>query len=100
MLESKNGLATALGQIQRAELLLQAGRGSEAWLSVAPLRQAIDRHGKALRSYARMAMAVGQIDAAVAALGLTALAVEASLAGWWVAPVIIAGFLALAVLRA
>ena len=68
MLESKNGLATALGQIQRAELLLQAGRGSEAWLSVAPLRQAIDRHGKALRSYARMAMAVGQIDAAVAAL--------------------------------
>jgi hypothetical protein len=38
--------------------------------------------------------------AAVAALGLTALAVEASLAGWWVAPLVVAGFLGLAVLRA
>jgi len=38
--------------------------------------------------------------AAVAALGLTALAVEASLAGWWVAPLVVAGFLGVAVLRA
>ena len=38
--------------------------------------------------------------AAVAALGVTALAVEASLAGWWVAPIVVAGFLTLVVLRA
>jgi hypothetical protein len=37
--------------------------------------------------------------AAVAALGLTALAVEASIAAWWVAPVVLSGFLALVVLR-
>ena len=37
--------------------------------------------------------------AAVAALGLTALAVEASIPAWWVAPVVLAGFLALVVLR-
>jgi hypothetical protein len=37
--------------------------------------------------------------AAVAALGATALAVEASIPAWWVAPVVLTGFLALVVLR-
>jgi hypothetical protein len=37
--------------------------------------------------------------AAVAALGATALAVEASVPAWWVAPVVLSGFLALVVLR-
>jgi hypothetical protein len=37
--------------------------------------------------------------AAVAALGLTALAVEASISAWWVAPVVLSGFLGLVVLR-
>ena len=37
--------------------------------------------------------------AAVAALGLTVLAVEASLSGWWVAPLVLSGFLGLVVLR-
>jgi hypothetical protein len=38
--------------------------------------------------------------AAVAALGLTALAAQASTAAWFVAPLVVAGFLALVVLRA
>jgi hypothetical protein len=37
--------------------------------------------------------------AAIAALGLTALAVEVSIAAWWVAPVVLTGFLGLVVLR-
>ena len=37
--------------------------------------------------------------AAVAALGATALAVEASIPAWWVAPVVLTAFLALVVLR-
>ncbi len=37
--------------------------------------------------------------AAVCALGLTALAVAASIPAWWVGPAVVAGFLALVVLR-
>jgi hypothetical protein len=37
--------------------------------------------------------------AAVAALGLSALAVHASIPAWWVAPAVVGGFLALVVLR-
>jgi hypothetical protein len=37
--------------------------------------------------------------AAIAALGVTALAVEASIPAWWVAPAVVTGFLALVVLR-
>jgi hypothetical protein len=37
--------------------------------------------------------------AALAALGLTALAVAISIPAWWVAPVVLAAFLALVVLR-
>ena len=37
--------------------------------------------------------------AAVAALGVTALAVEGSIPAWWVAPVVLTAFLALVVLR-
>jgi hypothetical protein len=37
--------------------------------------------------------------AAVAALGLTALAVDASIPAWWVAPTVLSGFLAVVVLR-
>ncbi len=37
--------------------------------------------------------------AAVVALGLSALAVEASIPAWWVAPAVVAGFLALVVVR-
>ena len=37
--------------------------------------------------------------AAVAALGLTALVVAIGVPAWWVAPVVVSGFLALVVLR-
>jgi hypothetical protein len=37
--------------------------------------------------------------AAVVALGLSALAVEASIPAWWVAPAVVSGFLGLVVLR-
>jgi hypothetical protein len=37
--------------------------------------------------------------AAVAALGLTALAVSISISAWWVAPLVLTGSLALVVLR-
>ncbi len=61
-------LATVIGHVQRAESLLQAGRASEAWQTIESSRQAINQHSACLRTYARTAMAVGQIDPAVAAL--------------------------------
>lgn len=60
--------ASLLPQLQRAQLLLQQGRGGEAWLVLAPLRQAMEGHGQALRLYALAAQGLGRIDEAASAL--------------------------------
>ncbi len=54
--------------LQRAQSLAQAGRMSEAWAAIQPLRSAIDRHGGALRLYAFIAHNNGQSAAAIDAL--------------------------------
>lgn len=61
-------LAPLQVQLQRAQALHQTGRIGEAWMALAPLRQAIDRHGQALRLYAVVAQAAGQANAAIDAL--------------------------------
>ena len=60
--------ASLVPQLQRAQLLLQQGRGGEAWSILAPLRQAMDGHGQALRLYALAAQGVGRVDEAASAL--------------------------------
>ena len=55
-------------QLLRAQSLQQSGRLVDAWAVIAPLRQAIDNHGQALRLYALIAQASGNIDEAAAAL--------------------------------
>lgn len=60
--------ASLLPQLQRAQLLLQQGRGGEAWLILAPLRQAMNGQGHALRLYALAAQGVGRFDEAASAL--------------------------------
>ena len=57
-----------LPQLQRALALHQAGKNAEAWMIAAPLRQAIENHGQALRAYALMAGAVDRADEAIDAL--------------------------------
>ena len=61
-------LATILPQLQRAQGLAQIGRIGEAWALLAPLRQAIDSHGQALRLYALVAQSAGHLDMAIDAL--------------------------------
>ena len=61
-------LSSVMPQLQRAQVLLQAGQAGQAWLLLAPVRVAIDRHGEALRLYALVAQAVGRIDDAIGAL--------------------------------
>jgi tetratricopeptide (TPR) repeat protein len=60
--------AHLLGQLQRVQSLHQAGRVSEAWTAIKPLRAAIGDHGQALRLYALVAQAAGQVDPAAEAL--------------------------------
>lgn len=60
--------ASLLPQLQRAQLLLQQGRGGEAWVVLAPLRPAMDGNGQALRMLALAAQGAGRIDDAVEAL--------------------------------
>lgn len=60
--------AQLLGQLQRVQMLQQAGRIGEAWTAADPLRAAIDNHGQGLRLYALVAQAAGQVDAAAEAL--------------------------------
>ena len=60
--------ASLLPQLQRAQLLLQQGRGGAAWLILAPLRQAMNGQGQALRLYALAAQGAGRIDEAASAL--------------------------------
>jgi tetratricopeptide (TPR) repeat protein len=60
--------ADIMPQLQRAQAMLQAGQAAQAWLLLAPMRQAIDRHGQALRLYALVAQAAGRIDDADSAL--------------------------------
>lgn len=55
-------------QLQRAQGLLQARRGAEAWIAIAPLRHAIDGNGQALRLYAMIAQSIGRIDESADAL--------------------------------
>lgn len=55
-------------QLQRAQLLLQQGRGGEAWTILAPLRLAMDGHSQALRLYALAAQGMGRVDEAGSAL--------------------------------
>lgn len=54
--------------LQRAQAAFQVGRKGDAWALIAPLRKAIDHHGQALRLYALIAQAAGEIDAAADAL--------------------------------
>lgn len=61
-------LAVVLPQLQRAQSLFQAGRTTDAWYLLAPLRTAIEDHGQALRLYALVAHASGRIDQAIDAL--------------------------------
>jgi tetratricopeptide (TPR) repeat protein len=60
--------ASLVPQLQRAQLLLQQGRGGDAWSILAPLRQAMDGHGQALRLYTLAAQGVGRVDEAASAL--------------------------------
>ncbi|MEO8141486.1 MAG: putative 2OG-Fe(II) oxygenase [Sphingomicrobium sp.] len=60
--------AHLLGQLQRIQLLHQAGRAAEAWTDIAPLRAGIADHGQALRLYALVAQGVGRVDPAAEAL--------------------------------
>lgn len=60
--------AQLLAQLQRAQILHQAGRFNEAWNVVSPLRAALADHGQGLRLFALVAQAAGQIDPAVDAL--------------------------------
>jgi tetratricopeptide (TPR) repeat protein len=55
-------------QLQRAQALLQAGQGAQAWLLLAPLRPAINANGQALRLFALVAQSAGRTDDAIAAL--------------------------------
>ena len=55
-------------QLQRAQTLLQAGQGAQAWLLLAPLRPAINANGQALRLFALVAQSAGRTDDAIAAL--------------------------------
>ena len=60
--------AQLLGQLQRIQMLHQSGRSADAWSAIAPLRVAIGDHGQALRLYALIAQAAGQVDPAAEAL--------------------------------
>lgn len=60
--------ANLLAQLQRVQMLQQAGRIGEAWTAITPMRAAIDGHGQALRLYALVAQAAGQVDPAADAL--------------------------------
>lgn len=60
--------SSVLPQLQRAQSLLQAGQGAQAWPLLAPLRDAIDANGQALRLYVLVANAVGRLDDAIDAL--------------------------------
>lgn len=60
--------AQLLAQLQRAQMLHQAGRTDEAWRAVAPLRAGLANHGQGLRLFALVAQAAGQIDPAADAL--------------------------------
>ncbi len=60
--------AQLLASLQRVQTLHQSGRTAEAWTAIAPLRSAIDSHGQALRLFALVAQAAGQIDPAVGAM--------------------------------
>ncbi|WP_309602628.1 putative 2OG-Fe(II) oxygenase [Sphingomonas sp.] len=60
--------AALQSQLIRAQSLQQGGRVADAWAAIAPLRKAIDQHGQALRLYALIASAVGEVDSAVDAL--------------------------------
>lgn len=55
-------------RLLRAQSLQQGGRAAEAWTIIAPLRKSIDHHGQALRLYALVAQAVGEVDSAADAL--------------------------------
>lgn len=55
-------------QLERAQAALQAGRMAEGWRLLAPLRNAINNYGPALRLYALAAHGVGRIDDAITAL--------------------------------
>ena len=61
-------IADLMPQLQRAQAMLQSGQAAQAWLLLAPLRAAIDRHGQALRLYALIAQQVGRIEDAADAL--------------------------------
>ena len=61
-------IAVIMPQLQRAQAMLQSGQAAQAWLLLAPLRSAIDRHGQALRLYALVAQQVGRTDDAADAL--------------------------------
>lgn len=60
--------AQLLGQLQRIQMLHQAGRIDEAWTAIAPMRGAIDGHGQGLRLYALVAQGAGRVDPAAEAL--------------------------------
>lgn len=60
--------AQLLAQLQRAQMLHQAGRVDEAWRAIAPLRPGIADHGQGLRLFALVAQAAGQVDPAADAL--------------------------------
>jgi len=60
--------AQLLAQLQRGQMLHQAGRIEEAWRAIAPLRAAIADHGQGLRLYALVAQAARQVDPAADAL--------------------------------
>ena len=60
--------AVLQSNLLRAQSLHQAGRLAEAWALIGPLRKSIDQHGQALRLYALIAQAAGEIDPAAEAM--------------------------------
>lgn len=63
-----NSQAQLLAQLQRAQMLHQAGRIGEAWSAIVPLWAALSDHGQGLRLFALVAQAAGEIDPAAEAL--------------------------------
>ena len=55
-------------RLQHAQSLQQAGRIDEAWRTIAPLKASIANDGQALRLYALIAQAAGEVDPASDAL--------------------------------
>ena len=64
---------SAAAELTVAQSMLRTGRVAQAWLAAAPLRRSIDHSAPQLRAFAGIAIAAGQVDAAVDALARAAI---------------------------